>query len=129
MTKSLPLLLLLFFPSAALANDFEYKIYFGLAQKTGSVSLEEWDAYEKNFAESFAGFNAASTLGYYQGSRERAKLITLIMDECHEPKLHEQIRQYVKRFQQDSVLVTKTALSKWQLVESVKTVTMDDSCA
>ncbi len=113
---------------AAIADDFEYKIYFGLSQKDGAVSLAEWEIFEAEFAKKFTGFNVASTVGYYKGSKERSRLITLIMDACREPKLEAAVQLYVKRFKQDSVLVVKTKLENWKAVTATSVMKLDDKC-
>ncbi len=130
MYKILFLVVLLFSASTATcAADAEYKVYFGLSKPNdGAVSLAEWETYEAEFANSFAGFNVAETIGYYKGAKERSRLITLIMDTCREPKLDAITREYAKRFQQESVLIVKTKIESWKGVSAEETTEYDDKC-
>lgn len=122
------LLMTLVISSVVNAENFEYKVYFGLSKNIGAVSLAEWEQYESNFAKHFTGFTVTSAVGYYKGAKERSRLITLLMDECREPLLTELVRTYTRQFNQDSVLVSKSELVNWELVGQTATTTMNDTC-
>lgn len=112
------------------AEDFQYQVYFGLSKPSGgAVSLEEWQAYETEFAKAFTGFNVDATLGYYQSSKERSRIITLFMDDCREPSLTHMVQTYVTRFGQDSALVVKSPIVRWTSVTANGQVNEDDSCS
>lgn len=115
---------------ATSAKNYEYKIYFGLSKQDGAVSLAEWEAFEADFAEGFAGFTVNSATGYYLGSKERTRVITIYMDDCREPQLEGLVRKYVQRFGQDSVLVAKNELASWKLVKKTEAndEVMNDTC-
>jgi hypothetical protein len=123
------LALLMMLPVRAEAADYQYKLYFGLSKPNGgSVSAAEWQAYEAEFAAAFPGFNVAETNGFYLRDKEGSRIITLFMDDCREPALRAMVQTYVRRFGQDSVLVAKSALEKWELVTPDGVAAMDDAC-
>lgn len=113
---------------AAIAENFEYKVYFGLSKKDGVVSQQEWLAYERDFAKQFTGFTVTAAEGYYLGTKEHTRVITLYMDDCREPKLEELVRSYVQKFEQDSVLVAKNELDSWKLVKKASVEPLQDTC-
>lgn len=118
------------FAAAAVAEDFEYKLYFGLSKPAGGIiSLAEWQAYEAEFSRSFAGFNVATTTGFYLTEKEESRIITLYMDDCREPILQAVVRSYVTRFGQDSVLVAKSPVTRWALLGNEQMTVMDDVCS
>ncbi len=122
------LLLVVMLGVAVQATDYEYKVYFGLSKQGGAVSLAEWEQYEADFAKHFTGFTVTSAVGFYQGTKERSRVITLLMDECREPLLTREIRKYAVRFSQDSVLMSKTALVKAELVGTNSIQSLNDTC-
>lgn len=114
---------------AATAEDYEYKVFFGLSKPGGgTVTVLEWRAYEADFARQFPGFNVAETAGFYLSEKESSRIITLYMDECRESQLRAAVRTYVTQFGQDSVLVAKTPVTRWELVEKASVTVMDDVC-
>lgn len=115
-------------PSLHAAN-YEYKVYFGLSKSGGAVSLAEWEKYEAEFSENFPGFSVIPAVGFYKGTKERSRIVTLLMDECQEPSLTKEIRRYVHLFSQDSVLVSKSTLVSAEFIGAVGSKPLGDTCA
>ncbi len=120
---------LFFFPTISSAEEtYRLRMFFGLSIPTGgAVSLKQWNDFEKSLlATSFDGFNVVDLVGYYQGSPERSKLVTLIVkgkdinkiDDVQEAK--KVAKAYARKLGQESVMIVTVPILAWDFIEAEK---------
>lgn len=96
---------------------FSVQLYFGLSKPNGgSVSLNEWNKFEKSIATTFKGFNVIESVGYYKGKIERSKIITLIISKGELDNVKQIAKKYTKMFSQESVMLVKSPVLEWSFI-------------
>jgi hypothetical protein len=104
--------------TAALAEIYQVRLFFGLSRPDGGgVSLQEWQEFqEEELAATFEGFNVVDSTGYYLGDPERSKLVTLIVEEEQLGLVKELAQSYAEQFDQDSVMMVQTPVEEWLFI-------------
>lgn len=99
---------------------YRLRLFFGLSLPGGgSISLNEWQLFQQNeIAKVFDGFNVVDSIGYYKGTPERSKIVTLIIEEKEIPKAKELAARYAKQFDQDSVMLVKVPVLEWSFIKA-----------
>ncbi len=102
------------------ADLYRVRMFFGLSlPQGGAVSLNEWQQFQNTeLARIFEGFNVVDSVGYYQGSPERSKIVTLIVEEKDIAKAKAVAQSYAKEFHQDSVMVVTIPIAECAFVSS-----------
>lgn len=95
------------------------QLYFGLSKPGGGgVSISEWEAFQREVIDSrFKGYNLSDSLGYWEGSPERSKVLMIILKAEDTPKVKEIAREYARRFDQESVLLVKTPIAELEFIK------------
>ncbi|MES0489386.1 MAG: DUF3574 domain-containing protein [Leptospirales bacterium] len=89
------------------------QLYFGLSKPGGAVSIQEWQAFQKEVIDAeFEGYNLLDSLGYWKGKPERSKVLTIILQEKSVSKAKTVAKKYSIRFDQQSVMLVKTRINE-----------------
>jgi len=86
------------------------QIYFGLSRPNGTeLTLDEWLGFESGvLAKSIPGFTVTESIGYWNGEKERSKIVTVIIETSSlVPTIRMVAEVYKDRFEQEAVLVTE----------------------
>ncbi len=90
----------------------EYKIFCGASSKAGEVTQEQWlDFCEKHVTTAFPnGYTSIDATGYWKSGdkpteREKSRMLLILAPAAAQAKVQAIARQYLKRFQQDAVLI------------------------
>ncbi|MBR6372793.1 MAG: DUF3574 domain-containing protein [Victivallales bacterium] len=90
----------------------EYKIFCGSSSKAGEVTQEQWlDFCEKHVTTAFPdGYTSIDATGYWKSGdkpteREKSRMLLILAPADAQAKVQAIARQYLKRFQQDAVLI------------------------
>ena len=90
----------------------EYKIFCGASSKAGEVTQEQWlDFCEKHVTTAFPnGYTSIDATGYWKSGdkpteREKSRMLLILAPADAQAKVQAIARQYLKRFQQDAVLI------------------------
>ncbi|MBQ4809734.1 DUF3574 domain-containing protein [Pseudoalteromonas luteoviolacea] len=106
--------------SPIISNNHQgIKMYFGLSKPTGEViSPQQWLEFETNhLAQAFEGFALVDATGYYKGSKEGSKVVTLYNATAKDLAIAQALaREYCRLFDQDSVLLVQVGVEKIQFV-------------
>ncbi|KZN47017.1 DUF3574 domain-containing protein [Pseudoalteromonas luteoviolacea] len=106
-------------PPAVSSNNQGIKMYFGLSKPNGGViSQQQWLKFETgHLARAFEGFALVDSTGYYKGSKEGSKIVTLYNATAHDLATAKELaREYCRLFGQDSVLVVQLGVKQIQFV-------------
>ncbi|KZN30133.1 hypothetical protein N480_04080 [Pseudoalteromonas luteoviolacea S2607] len=106
-------------PAAVSSNNQGIKMYFGLSKPNGGViSQQQWLKFETGpLAQAFEGFALVDAAGYYKGSKEGAKIVTLYNATTKDWVTAKALaRQYCRLFDQDSVLVVQLGVEQIEFV-------------
>ena len=115
----LALIIILAIPAGVRAGDiYRLRMFFGLSiPGGGAVSLDRWEKFQRDeLARAFEGFNVVDSTGYYKGSPERCKIVTLIVEEKDIPRAEALARSYAKTFRQESVMMVKVPVLDWRFI-------------
>ncbi|TLU61015.1 DUF3574 domain-containing protein [Thalassotalea litorea] len=101
------------------STDVVVHMYFGLTEKNGSaISEKRWLEFEKNtLAQRLIGFTVFDSKGYYQGQQERSKVVVFVTTKDKLETVTNVCDIYRVEFNQQSVMVTVSALQHWLFVE------------
>jgi hypothetical protein len=104
--------------SLSFANDYSFKLYFGLSKPDGgAVSIEEWDNFQSNIiGKYFDGFNVTDSIGFYKGKSETSKIVTIISDISDVSKVYELAKEYDRMYQQESVLLVQKEIDDFRFI-------------
>jgi hypothetical protein len=89
-------------------------LYFGTSRvNAAAVSDAEWrDFVEQVVVPAFPGFTEVEGTGYWKGQREASRMIVVVHPRSGEDngKIQHIIDEYKRRFQQEAVFWTKSAV-------------------
>ncbi|GLS27862.1 DUF3574 domain-containing protein [Marinibactrum halimedae] len=112
----------IFTPLSCYAKDiWSVKLYFGLSIPKGNgVSLKQWESFQSDvIAKNFKGFNVVDSLGFYEGEKERSKVVTmLVMSVSDIEKAKKVAANYATVFGQESVMMTVNKIDDLTFVGS-----------
>ena len=104
---------------------YKYEVFFGLSiPDGGTVSSGEWELFRsKTIASTFPnGFTIYDASGSYKGKTEQSKVLTLIVDsdnaDLNRAKIKKVAREYVNKFGQESVMMTKVPVIDWDFIRT-----------
>lgn len=90
----------------------EYKLFCGASSKAGDVTQEQWlDFCEKHVSTAFPnGYTSMDATGYWKSGdkpteREKSRILLILAPPDAKAKIQAIARQYMKQFQQDTVLI------------------------
>ncbi|GAK82604.1 hypothetical protein JCM19238_147 [Vibrio ponticus] len=120
--NKLVLLLIILLSPALLASEFDYRaeLFFGLSIPSGGhVTNQQWqDFVDQQIVPKFQGFNILNSMGYWQGKQENAKIVTILLTERQIPLAREIAQIYAKQFEQDSVMLVLSSVTKTEFIQA-----------
>jgi len=99
---------------------YSIQLFFGLSIPDGEkITLQQWDDFvANNIAKRFDGFNIVDSEGYWKGKPERSKIVTIIAKSEEVSKAESIAHDYATMYHQDSVMLVKKPINKWEFVPS-----------
>ena len=116
---SLIVLSTLVMPIRSFAADvYSVQLYFGLSiPEGGKVTEAQWQSFvSDSISAKFDGFNVVDSLGYWKGKPERSKIVTIILNDEDMQKAEAIAHDYATKYHQDSVMLVRYPVNKWQFV-------------